>query len=773
MVSSCSFSLEYSSSEDELEAQPSRFNIEDLPNIEIPSPFQSDSSEFESPTSPESNVASRPVTPATPLSPCSSIGGDFSFIQLSSQTSDGASGTPKPSRGKKYVKKRSTGYKKGRPPSCPIFESPQTKRYKVGRPKTPMFSDMRFPVPLGTYQIKTVSGEKSSLQDLKVPQGNAICNLEILSLVFSQLNCMDRSCNGRLKLYETLFEDGLQIFFLLKCTHCHRVAAEFPASLPIGVAAVDTINNKSIRVKGKCEINRRALMAVHTTSSSWEDFRLTCSLLDLQVPNKDMSRTQLNTFMEASVSLANRSMKLAGEQAYSHANGVDESPSGLRECSVSFDASWHRRGHYSNQGFAAAIETEFGKVLDYNLYDRNCYSCSKWPESRRSSCPEEFEDYWAKHKTLCTSNYKGSSQSMESTAAIDVWSRSIKTHNLAYGTYIGDGDSSSFKNLLKSDPYHGLIPVRKEECIGHVQKRLKKRLMKKATGSTSLPQRKADRISHLYALVIVQNRGKSAAEIRDALQVLLSHTEELHDHCPPGDTSWCYFQKRKAIHHCEGGPIPTCREPYLTPAEYTRAVEVFATFGSLSFCSTVTLGKTQNSNESLHNMLWHNSPKSKHIGTKSLVASTALAVLSFNDGSLSYSRVMEEMGLTISHNTLKFLSTRDHLRNLEKARRVKETQKRRRRQMTAQSQVAEASRSKRDKKVYSSSQFGSELLGSSDESDSVCEICNDRHCQLLAKSKKDNWIACEACNKWFHWACAGIKSKWSLPEYYFCNKCRT
>ena len=69
------FSFDYSSSEKEFEAQPSRFNIEDLPNLNIPYPFQSDSSGWESPTSPGNNVASPPETPATPLSPGSSLGG--------------------------------------------------------------------------------------------------------------------------------------------------------------------------------------------------------------------------------------------------------------------------------------------------------------------------------------------------------------------------------------------------------------------------------------------------------------------------------------------------------------------------------------------------------------------------------------------------------------------------------------------------------------------------------------------------------------------------
>ena len=777
MASSHSIPLEFSSSEDEFDAQPSRFNFADLPSLLLPSPFQSDSSACESPTSPGGYVDSRPDTPATPLSPGSSIGGQFSYIDISSQTSDGESTTPKSTRGKKYAKRKKGPVKKGQPrphSAATVSVSPNLKRHKIERPATALFADMSFPTPLGTYPIKIVSGEKTSLREMSVPAGNAICNMEIMSLVFGMLNCTDRSCYGRLRLYQSLFEDGLQSFMLLKCTHCHQVVAEFPTTLPIGVSPLDTINNKSLCVKGKSEINQRALIAVHTTSSSWEDFRLTCSLLDVKVPNRDMSKSQLTKFTKASIDVASESMKIAGRQAYSQATPVADSPSGLRECAVSFDASWHRRGHYSNQGFAAAIDADSGKVLDYSLYDRVCYLCSKWPESRRTSFPEEFAEFWDTHKDQCLANYKGTSQSMESSGAVDVWKRSIHTHNLAYGTYIGDGNSSSFKNLMKSDPYDGRVAIRKEECIGHVQKRLKKRLMKKGSGFTSLSQTKADRIAHLYALVIVQNRGRSPSEIHDRLQVMLAHAKEIHDACPTGENSWCYYQKRLTQFVIDGGAAPpTTREPYLTLSEHPRTLEVFKVFASLSFCSTITLGKTQNSNESLHNMLWHNSPKSKHVGQKSLSASTALAVLSFNDGSLSYSRVLEELGLTLSNQTLQYLSRRDHIRNLMRARRVKETQKRRRRQMTAHTRVAESSRRRRDKSVYKSAQFGSEILPSSDESDTTCESCKARHCPLVSKSKKDNWISCESCDKWYHWACAGFKSKKSLPEDFFCNMCRT
>ena len=55
---------------------------------------------------------------------------------------------------------------------------------------------------------------------------------------------------------------------------------------------------------------------------------------------------------------------------------------------------------------------------------------------------------------------------MEGAGALELWKLSMEKNKLVYSTYIGDGDSSSFKNLLKADPYNGVEIVRKEECLG-------------------------------------------------------------------------------------------------------------------------------------------------------------------------------------------------------------------------------------------------------------------------------------------------------------------
>ena len=373
--------------------------------------------------------------------------------------------------------------------------------------------------------MKLRTGEKDYAKDLLPASGNQIVNLDILSHVFSLLRCVDKQWKGRIRFYEQLLEDGLQKFLLIKCDYCHLVVAQFPASLPIGVPA-DSCINKSIRVKGQSDLNLRSLLAVHTTSQSWEDFRLTCCLLDLKVPSSHISKRHMQNFVDSTSRVVSNSMNVSAENVHASSPSTPLQPASLRSCTVSFDASWHRRGHFSNQGFAAVIESKHGKVLDYQLYDRVCYSCCKWPEERKESHPEDYEQFWTTHKDVCTANFSGSSQSMENAAAVEIRKRSISNHSLIYDTYIGDGDSSSFKNLVKADPYNGTVQVRKEECLGHVQKRVKKHLHKKTKLFKGLPEAKADRIAHLYVLVIVQHRGETALEIHDALQLLLRHQKK-------------------------------------------------------------------------------------------------------------------------------------------------------------------------------------------------------------------------------------------------------
>ena len=112
-------------------------------------------------------------------------------------------------------------------------------------------------------------------------------------------------------------------------------------------------------------------------------------------------------------------------------NSDDSKVPNCKNCAVSFDATWHRRGQYSNQGFASAIEIETGKVLDYELYERVCNKCLRWTSERKAESHDEYADFWSAHSSTCPANFTGTSQTMESAAALANWGRFVSRNQLA------------------------------------------------------------------------------------------------------------------------------------------------------------------------------------------------------------------------------------------------------------------------------------------------------------------------------------------------------
>ena len=58
--------------------------------------------------------------------------------------------------------------------------------------------------------------------------------------------------------YQQSICNGLQSFLAIKCNRCHQASVEIPASLPIATAPTTCINNKSVQMRGKSEIQSKA-----------------------------------------------------------------------------------------------------------------------------------------------------------------------------------------------------------------------------------------------------------------------------------------------------------------------------------------------------------------------------------------------------------------------------------------------------------------------------------------------------------------------------------
>ena len=168
----------------------------------------------------------------------------------------------------------------------------------------------------------------------------------------------------------------------------------------------------------------------------------------------------------------------------------------------------------------------------------------------------EYEVWMESHADKCSANHISSAGKMQMDAAVEMFSRSEELHTIRYSSYIGDGDSKTFKSIFESRPYGEDYTVLKKECVGHIQKRMGARLrkLKKGTkglgGKGKLTAKLTDELSVLYGLAIRRNKD-SAEDMKTAIWATLKHksstdTNPLHGSCPPEDDSWCTWQQAKA-----------------------------------------------------------------------------------------------------------------------------------------------------------------------------------------------------------------------------------
>ena len=98
--------------------------------------------------------------------------------------------------------------------------------------------------------------------------------------------------------------------------------------------------------------------------------------------------------------------------------------------------------------------------------------CEAW-DYKKATDIVGYNDWKAQH--VYSINHTGSAGAMGIVDNTKISGRSVNFHGLQYTFYIGGGDTKSFDQICKSDPYPGHTTT-KGECVIHVQKRVGSRL---------------------------------------------------------------------------------------------------------------------------------------------------------------------------------------------------------------------------------------------------------------------------------------------------------
>lgn len=364
--------------------------------------------------------------------------------------------------------------------------------------------------------------------------------------------------------------------------------------------------------------------------------------------------------------------------------GIMPDANGILDVKGSYDGSWMTRGHRSHIGVGCFIDMETGFVLDCEILSNFCLQCSRLDTQlkKKSITEEQHTEKMRVHKPNCAKNFHGKSGAMEAEAAVRIWSRSIQKNKMRYVTFIGDGDSSAYRAVSNLKPY-GDIQVHKEECINHVSKRLgtqprKLREKSKVTtgrgrkrstlgGRNKLTDKVLDKLPFYYGQAVRRNTGNNVEGLRNDIIATFYHctsTDEnpRHDHCPPGEKSWCFYRRAEAK-----GDIPASHKAMkvkftLDPPERKQVLQVYMDLTKDDLLIKCMMGKTQNPNEALHGKIWSNLHKIRYFGLKTVTYNVRYTVLQHNVGYLR-ADLSKELGFEgMSVFTEKGLQAKDKMR---------------------------------------------------------------------------------------------------------------
>ena len=112
------------------------------------------------------------------------------------------------------------------------------------------------------------------------------------------------------------------------------------------------------------------------------------------------------------------------------------------------DGTWQRRGFSSLNGVMTVIASDTGKCVDYRVKSKQCASCVHHGSLKKVLTePNLYEQLISKHD--CDINHEGSAGAMEVSGLIECFMESEKNRRLRYTSYIGDGDTKSYSEVVK------------------------------------------------------------------------------------------------------------------------------------------------------------------------------------------------------------------------------------------------------------------------------------------------------------------------------------
>lgn len=265
---------------------------------------------------------------------------------------------------------------------------------------------------------------------------------------------------------------------------------------------------------------------------------------------------------------------------------------------VSYDMGWTKRGkgHNSHTGHGASMGLKTGKVLSYAT---RCKACRVCESSKKSGKVAKTHD--------CRKNHVGSSKSMESDVAVELWTNALNS-GTQFSTYVGDDDSTTIADILNKVPYK----VEKWSDTIHTKRSLTTRLYNlkdrfKNPHCSTLSNKVISYYAKCFSYAVTQNAGNPEF-LKSSINSIVPHSFGEHSSC---NISWCGFKKcPEGYKHTE---LPNGKNLHGEPLK-NALTNIFSEYATDTVVKKLSPCANSQRNESLNNTIATKNPKTRYYG---------------------------------------------------------------------------------------------------------------------------------------------------------------
>ena len=261
---------------------------------------------------------------------------------------------------------------------------------------------------------------------------------------------------------------------------------------------------------------------------------------------------------------------------------------------------------------------------------------------------------------------------MEKEGALTIWKRSIEKHKLRCTTMISDGDSATFPALSRAEPYGKNHLISKQECVGHVQKRMMSHLKGVKLKPHFSPDGKrvrmggkgrlTDKLMKLFQRFFgkaIRSHPNDTRGMKRAVMVIYfrsvsTDAHPQHHMCLTEPTSWCKHNRALA-----NGEAPPPHKPIICEEITPFLKKVFEVLSTDELMEHCILGATQNQNGSFNSLIWNRCPKVEFSSVDVVETCVSLAVITFNSGMGALRPLFGRLGMECCPTTTTFLDSKD------------------------------------------------------------------------------------------------------------------